>query len=43
MSLDKFKEKANQIIEKTLAGKSKTAILICTGGGCIASGSLEIK
>ncbi len=43
MSLDKFKEKANQIIEKTLAEKSQTAILICTGGGCIASGSLEIK
>ncbi len=43
MSLEKFKQKANQIIEKTLAEKRQTAILICTGGGCIASGSLEIK
>ena len=43
MSLNNFKQKAAKIIEKTLQEREQTALLICTGGGCIASGSLEIK
>ena len=43
MNLEKFQKKSEEIVAKAHNEKDKQVILICTGGGCIASGSLEIK
>ncbi len=40
-SIDSFKETAASCREAFLKEKSGPAVLVCTGGGCIASGSLD--
>jgi len=37
-----FIKKSEAIIKRSQADAEKTKVLVCTGGGCIASGSLEI-
>jgi NADH-quinone oxidoreductase subunit F len=38
-----FTKKADQIIADKQHFWKKRSVLVCTGGGCIASGSLEIE
>jgi NADH-quinone oxidoreductase subunit F len=38
-----FRREAQQIIDAAAEKKEQRSVLICTGGGCIASGSLEVE
>ena len=41
-NLQSFVKKSETIIKRSEQAKRETTVLVCTGGGCIASGSLEI-
>jgi NADH-quinone oxidoreductase subunit F len=41
--LEAFQKKTNQILEEKKILQQKQTVLVCTGGGCIASGSLDIE
>lgn len=41
-TVDTFIKTSDGIIRKAEQDKTRTRVLVCTGGGCIASGSLEI-
>lgn len=41
-ALQTFLSNAKTTIEQYTKAKEKTSVLVCTGGGCIASGSLDI-